>query len=80
MIVCICANVNCKTVQTAIQQGADSVDALTMQTGACSGCGQCRNTCQQMLDSQVLPVTQGTPASTAVTPLMPKASPLLTPA
>lgn len=50
MIVCICANVNTKVIQAAIDSGCNSLDALTFQTGACSGCGQCRGSCQAMLD------------------------------
>lgn len=64
MIVCICANVNCRSIKQAIEQGANSVDSLTMKTGACSGCGQCRQACQGYIDSHN--TEQTTPRKTSV--------------
>lgn len=55
MIVCICANVNSKAIQAAIDDGCSSLDSLTFETGACSGCGQCRESCQALLDASPVP-------------------------
>ena len=51
MIVCICANVSSRAIAEAVQSGCGSVDDITMKTGACSGCGQCRMHCQNEIDA-----------------------------
>jgi len=43
MIVCLCRGVNERTIQSAIQRGAETVDDLTAACGAGGGCGACRN-------------------------------------
>jgi bacterioferritin-associated ferredoxin len=42
MIVCLCKGVSDRDVARAIEEGADSVEAITGCTGAGSGCGRCR--------------------------------------
>lgn len=51
MIVCICANVSGHVISEAVRSGCGSVDEITMKTGACSGCGQCRMHCQSEIDA-----------------------------
>ncbi|HEY1058235.1 MAG TPA: (2Fe-2S)-binding protein [Limnobacter sp.] len=51
MIVCICANVSDRTIAQAVREGCQSVEDITMKTGACSGCGQCRGHCQAELQA-----------------------------
>lgn len=51
MIVCLCANVSDRAIAQAVQGGSQSVEDIAMQTGACSGCGQCRLHCQSELDA-----------------------------
>lgn len=51
MIICICANVSDRAISEAVRNGCGSVDAITMKTGACSGCGQCRMHCQSEIDA-----------------------------
>lgn len=52
MIVCICANVSDRTIAEAVRSGCNSIEDITMKTGACSGCGQCRMHCQSEVDAQ----------------------------
>jgi bacterioferritin-associated ferredoxin len=53
MIVCICHNVNSTTIDEAIDNGAQSVDAIRNQTCAGSGCGKCLfKVNRQLQDSQ----------------------------
>lgn len=52
MIICICANVSDRAIAQAVREGAASVEDITMRTGACSGCGQCRGHCQAELAAQ----------------------------
>ncbi|HEX4843117.1 MAG TPA: (2Fe-2S)-binding protein, partial [Limnobacter sp.] len=42
VIVCICANVSDRSISEAVRAGCTTVEDITMKTGACSGCGQCR--------------------------------------
>lgn len=51
MIICICANVSDRTISEAVRSGCTSVDDITMKTGACSGCGQCRMHCQSEVEA-----------------------------
>lgn len=50
MIVCVCHRVSDRHIQQAIQNGADSIDALGVELGACTGCGCCRESCQELID------------------------------
>jgi len=52
VIICICANVSDRAISEAVRTGCSSVDEITMKTGACSGCGQCRLHCQSEIDAQ----------------------------
>ncbi|EMR12580.1 NAD(P)H-nitrite reductase [Methylophaga lonarensis MPL] len=42
MIVCICNNVNVATIESAVVDGAATVDAIRQQTGAAGCCGKCQ--------------------------------------
>lgn len=42
MIVCVCNNVNSATIESSVEMGATSVDAVREATGATSCCGKCQ--------------------------------------
>ena len=42
MIVCVCNNVNVATIESSIEMGATTVDAVREDTGAASCCGKCQ--------------------------------------
>lgn len=46
VIVCVCANVNHRSIEKAIDEGCQTLEQLQMETGACTGCGQCRQLCE----------------------------------
>ncbi|MFT5594268.1 MAG: bacterioferritin-associated ferredoxin [Oceanicoccus sp.] len=48
MYVCLCKGITERQVQQAIDNGAD-YKALREQLGVASDCGQCGNTCKEML-------------------------------
>lgn len=50
MIVCICNNVNSNTIQTALEEGAATVDAVREQTGAAGCCGKCQFKVNRMVN------------------------------
>jgi bacterioferritin-associated ferredoxin len=50
MIVCLCKSVSDRDVARAIEDGAESVDAIAACNGAGSGCGACRPILSQALD------------------------------
>lgn len=53
MIVCICNSVNSKTIKSAIDDGANSLNAIRSCTGAASSCGKCQFKVARLLsDSQ----------------------------
>jgi bacterioferritin-associated ferredoxin len=52
VIVCLCANVSDRAIANAVREGCRTVEAITMSTGACSGCGQCRGHCELAIQSQ----------------------------
>ena len=49
MYACICRAVTSDEVSTAIDNGATTVRAVSKATGACSGCGTCRERIKDML-------------------------------
>jgi bacterioferritin-associated ferredoxin len=49
MMVCHCAAVSDHELVAAIEDGADSVQALALRCGAASQCGGCRPTVEQLL-------------------------------
>jgi nitrite reductase (NADH) large subunit len=53
--VCNCCNVNRGQLSEAMQQGCDSLEALSRRTGASSVCGGCKPLVAEMLGEQVLP-------------------------
>jgi bacterioferritin-associated ferredoxin len=58
MIVCICNNVNSSTIETAIENGASSVDQIRDCTGAGACCGKCQfkvNRVLQDTNASILP-------------------------
>jgi bacterioferritin-associated ferredoxin len=42
MIVCICNNVKSKDIDAAIEDGANTIDAIGESTGAGTCCGKCQ--------------------------------------
>jgi bacterioferritin-associated ferredoxin len=46
---CICRAVSKDRVSTAIDNGADTVEAVSRATGACTGCGTCRERIEGMI-------------------------------
>jgi bacterioferritin-associated ferredoxin len=42
MIICVCNNVNSATIESSIEMGATTVDAVREDTGAASCCGKCQ--------------------------------------
>tara|TARA_R110002111_G_scaffold125940_13_gene190437 strand:- start:445 stop:642 length:198 start_codon:yes stop_codon:yes gene_type:complete len=53
MIVCICNNVNSATIESAIELGATSVDAVKAATGAASCCGKCQFKVNRLVQDHV---------------------------
>jgi len=53
MIVCICNNINSATIQSSIEQGASSVDAVKEATGAASCCGKCQFKVNRLVQDHV---------------------------
>jgi bacterioferritin-associated ferredoxin len=51
MIICVCHRVSDRDIRQAISNGADSVEALGEQLGACTGCGCCRESCEELLET-----------------------------
>ncbi|MFA9441221.1 bacterioferritin-associated ferredoxin [Uliginosibacterium sp. sgz301328] len=49
MIVCLCKGVSDHRIRNAIHNGSQSVDELTLELGVCSGCGCCRETCEDLI-------------------------------
>jgi bacterioferritin-associated ferredoxin len=46
---CICRAVTKDRVSTAIDNGAATVEAVSRATGACTGCGTCRDRIEGMI-------------------------------
>jgi bacterioferritin-associated ferredoxin len=42
MFVCVCSAVSDREVERALDEGADSIDAVSVMTGAGTCCGSCR--------------------------------------
>jgi len=53
MIVCICNNVNSSTIETAIENGANSVEQIRECTGAGGCCGKCQFKVNRVLQDTV---------------------------
>ena len=49
MFACICRAVTTERVSTAIDNGAATVEAVSGATGACTGCGTCRDRIETMI-------------------------------
>lgn len=50
MVICLCNNVNSKTIKDSIDQGAKTLDAVRKSTGASTCCGKCEYHVSKMLD------------------------------
>lgn len=50
MIVCLCTGASEKDVKEAIEQGAESLGCFQARKVACTGCGTCRETLEDMLE------------------------------
>ena len=52
MFACICRAVTSDRVSTAIDNGAATVEAVSSATGACTGCGTCRDRIESMISER----------------------------
>lgn len=50
MFVCVCSAVSDRQVERAIDEGADTLDALAASTGAGTCCGSCRPLLLNLID------------------------------
>lgn len=50
MFVCVCRAVSVKEVETAIENGAETVEAVTRACKAGGDCGACQNTIEDMIE------------------------------
>ena len=55
MFTCICKAVTSDKVSAAIDHGAATVEAVSEATGACTGCGTCRDRIESMIDERGRP-------------------------
>ena len=53
MIICICRRINDQGVQTAIEAGARSPEAVQAHHGCEFNCGKCRSTMGEMISDAV---------------------------
>lgn len=56
-VVCRCAGVTRAALETVIDEGADSTEAVSAATRACTGCGTCRPEIQALLAQRVKRLT-----------------------
>ena len=49
MFACICRAVTSDRVAAAVENGAATVEAVSRATGACTGCGTCRDRIENMI-------------------------------
>jgi bacterioferritin-associated ferredoxin len=54
MYVCVCLAVTDNEVETAIDEGAESCDAVTRACGAGGDCGSCHEMIDQIIDAKRL--------------------------
>lgn len=47
--VCYCKMVSEKTIRKAIENGADTLEAVKEATGAATACGRCKGTIEKIL-------------------------------
>ncbi|MEM1414621.1 MAG: (2Fe-2S)-binding protein [Myxococcota bacterium] len=52
MLVCHCKKVHCRTVRSAVRDGADCVDSVGRACGAGTGCGGCRPLVSALIDQE----------------------------
>ncbi len=52
MIVCLCEGVSDRAIQTTIEGGAKSVEAIGESCGAGTGCGSCHQALKHLLAKQ----------------------------
>lgn len=55
MFACICRAVTRDEVSAAIDDGAATMAAVSKATGACTGCGTCRDRIRSMLGERAAP-------------------------
>jgi bacterioferritin-associated ferredoxin len=56
MFACICRAVTTDEVSTAIASGADTVEAVSAATDACTGCGTCWDRIENMIAERQCPL------------------------
>ncbi|MGF1466673.1 MAG: bacterioferritin-associated ferredoxin [Sandaracinaceae bacterium] len=59
MLVCHCHRVNDRTIRSAAQRGARTLDEVAASCGAGSGCGGCRPVVSRLLAREGAPVGAG---------------------
>jgi len=52
MYICVCNAVTEKQIHAAAQNGVSSLDQLKAETGCATGCGQCSEMAEQILQSK----------------------------
>ena len=62
MFACICRAVTSDKVSAAIDNGAATVEAVSDATGACTGCGTCRDRIETMIGERGAAVPAEGPA------------------
>jgi bacterioferritin-associated ferredoxin len=60
MFACICRAVTSDEVSAAIEDGAGTLAAVAKVTGACTGCGTCRDRIRSMLSERTPPSARAT--------------------
>ncbi len=54
MFVCVCHAVTDRDIHDAVEAGVEHVDQLEELCGAGSGCGTCKHTAQQLIESRLM--------------------------
>lgn len=57
MYICLCKQVTDKQIETAIQDGANSIKAIQEELGASTQCGCCMDTIKDMIAEHFVPIS-----------------------
>jgi bacterioferritin-associated ferredoxin len=49
-VICTCSGTTKRQIKALVDKGADNLEQISMNTGACSGCGACDITILELLD------------------------------
>lgn len=69
MYICICRQVTDKQIESAIQTGANTIEAIQNTLGASSECGNCMDCIRDMIDEHFVPVKNIPIINSAIEPL-----------